>query len=77
MFVVDSAASLALSWLEVRQVLLEAAIVDVDGQTTSPIVPDFAFARPMQSRVHAVRELECWMKSLFLQLDCKLASVGK
>jgi hypothetical protein len=77
MFVVDSAGSLALSWLEVRQVPLEGAIVYVDGQTTSPIAPDFAFARLMQSRVHAIRELECWMKSLFLQLDCKLASVGK
>ena len=50
---------------------LEGAIVYVDGQTTSLIAVDFAFARLMQSRVHAVREREGWMKPLFLQLDCK------
>ena len=71
MFVVDSGASLALSSLEVRQVPLEGAIVYVDGQTTSPRALDFAFARPMQGRVHAIQ------KSLFLQLDCKLGDGGK
>jgi hypothetical protein len=70
MFVVYWGASLALSWFEVRSVPLEGVKVYVDGQTTSLIAFDFASARPMQSRVHAIRGREGWVKSLFLQLDC-------
>jgi hypothetical protein len=77
MFGVDSEASLTPSPFEARLAPVEGAIGYADGQTTSPIAFEFASARPMQSRVHALREREGWVKSLFLQLGLELGSVGR